>query len=293
MLAMLNGELLARRESAEALPELNRVSQYGDGLFETMLVRRGEIHLRQLHLARLARGLQVLQLPAEPGSLEAELDEFLAAIKDEPGYLRVKWLLSRTGTTTGYSTRGTRTQRLLTAVQIEPGTQASAPLHLLECATRLGSQPLLAGLKHCNRLEQVLASMELDAKGFKEGLLLDQQGRVIEAVSANIFLVTGDAVVTPLLDHAGVAGVMREYLLESLLPELGVRATQAEIELQGALDCDAIFLCNATRGVTAVASLTTRDGQRSEFAGSSIVDAIGSRVRQSMVATGSKMPRDS
>lgn len=290
MLAMLNGNFLSHSESRSGLAGLLRCSQFGDGLFETMFSRRGEIHLRQRHMARLARGLQVLQIPMALGELESELDSFLQSIRGEPGYQRVKWLVTRSGTTAGYAVGGAETARLITASQLVPAEYADASCDVVECSVRMAAQPLLAGLKHCNRLEQVLASLDVQAQGFDEGILFDQRGVAVEAVSANLFVVDGDRLLTPKLDQAGVAGVLREQLIEVVAPELGIEVQQVDLQLQQLMDADALLLCNAVRGCTRVSSLTARDGNTVQYARSGVADAVALQLQQSMLATGRDAP---
>jgi 4-amino-4-deoxychorismate lyase len=130
---------------------------------------------------------------------------------------------------------------------------AAEGLRLHWCRTRLASQPMLAGLKHCNRLEQVLARAECVEAGADEGLLRDAGGRVVSATAANLFVLHGRAWSTPPIDDCGVAGVCRGFLV----PVLQARErTLSEADVEAA---DAVFLCNAVRGILAVARVGARD----------------------------------
>ena len=122
------------------------------------------------------------------------------------------------------------------------------------CEQRLARQPTLAGIKHLNRLEQVLARREWQDPSIQAGLLADTTGDIIEAVSHNLFLVRGESLVTPDLQYCGVAGVMREYLL-SLLKYEGVSVQVTTVSRQDILAADAIFLCNSIQGVWPVCEL--------------------------------------
>ena len=135
-------------------------------------------------------------------------------------------------------------------------------MHLAIAGIRLAQQPALAGVKHCNRLEQVIARQQLDALGVDEGILLDTEGAVIEGCAANLFILEGDRLLTPVLSECGVAGVMRDAVLQSLAKKSGLEAAETLIDLPRLLACDGIMLCNSVRGVSTVASLRTEDGGR-------------------------------
>jgi len=125
---------------------------------------------------------------------------------------------------------------------IEAVAERGAVVHL--CKQRLAEQPRLAGIKHLNRLENVLAAMEWLPGAADEGLMLDQAGRVIGGVSSNVFLVHRDRLLTPRLNRCGVAGVARQRLL-TLAAQLKLQASEAEIGLDELLTADEVFLTNS------------------------------------------------
>ena len=120
------------------------------------------------------------------------------------------------------------------------------------CEMRLAVQPALAGIKHCNRLEQVLARGECDAAGVDEGLLCDTSGDVVGAVSANVFVLHGGGWTTPPVERCGVAGVCRAKLLVAL------DARQDRLSVADVEGTEAVFLCNAVRGILPLAGLGAR-----------------------------------
>src|SRR5690606_31058408 len=124
--------------------------------------------------------------------------------------------------------------------------------------TRLAEQPLLAGLKHLNRLEQVLARAEWQDTRYAEGLLCDVSGRIVEGVFSNLFLVRGGVLQTPALTRCGVAGVMRAELLE-YAASLGVPCAVGDYERADLLVADEIFVCNSLYGVWPVRRFAGRD----------------------------------
>ena len=125
------------------------------------------------------------------------------------------------------------------------------------CTTRLARQPRLAGLKHLNRLEQVLAQQELGDR-FAEGLMQDMEGWVVEATMSNLFIGEGGVLVTPCLDHAGVAGIMRARVMAHAR-DLSIDVRVEPLSQERILDADELFLTNSIIGIAAVDTLPERD----------------------------------
>jgi len=121
------------------------------------------------------------------------------------------------------------------------------------CDIRLGEQPLLAGMKHLNRLEQVLARAEWDDPAIAEGVLCDSHGRVVSATMANLFAVVDGALLTPVLDRCGVAGVARAEVLAAC-----PQARVGELTLDELRNASEVFLSSSVRGILPVCSLGER-----------------------------------
>jgi len=128
------------------------------------------------------------------------------------------------------------------------------PLVIRWCDTRLAIQPALAGIKHLNRLEQVLARAEWQDPAIAEGLVCDTAGRVVSATAANLFVRIDGVWRTPRLDDAGIAGLARAWLLAN---EAGIEVTVLGPETVES--AQAVFLCNAVRGILPVARLGARE----------------------------------
>jgi 4-amino-4-deoxychorismate lyase len=127
-------------------------------------------------------------------------------------------------------------------------------VRLFPCTTRLAEQPILAGLKHLNRLEQVLARAEWQDLAFAEGLMRDTSGRVIEGVFSNLFIVDSARLMTPSLERCGVAGVMREEVLERAR-QVGVSTLVCDLSLEQLHRADEVFVCNSLYGIWPVRQL--------------------------------------
>lgn len=241
---------------AGSLSLKDRGLAYGDGLFETIAVRGGRPRLLERHLARLAEGARRLSLELDLHLVREELLAFCA----QQGEGVAKLMVTRGDGLRGYAPPTTPPRRILmgSAYPAYPETNARQGVELFPCATRLAEQPLLAGLKHLNRLEQVLARSEWQDARFAEGLMRDVSGRVIEGVFSNLFLVSGGVLITADLARSGVAGVMRAELLEQAAAQ-GIATRVCDIEYEELLGADEVFLCNSLYGVWPVRAFAGHD----------------------------------
>ena len=234
-------------QPADAVPLKDRGLAYGDGLFETLAVKAGQPVLLDRHLQRLDEGCRRLALVADQALIRDELLAYAAALGD--GVLKL--ILTRGDSLRGYGINaGAPVRRILqgSPPATYPPAHGSSGVRLFPCATRLSEQPLLAGLKHLNRLEQVLARAEWQDADHAEGLMLDMSGRVIEGVFSNLFLVDNGQLLTADLSRCGVAGVMRAELL-ARAEALGLVTTVTDISLAQLQRADEVFVCNSVYGI--------------------------------------------
>ncbi|MGR2738833.1 aminodeoxychorismate lyase [Billgrantia sp. Q4P2] len=233
------------------VPVDDRGLAYGDGLFETVLVRDGAPLLWPQHMARLARGCRVLGIPM-PAS--AELDGLPAL--GGAGLKVLKLVLTRGSGGRGYLPPLAAEPRLLWQLSdfMPQARRWEAGVRVRHCELRLGIQPLLAGLKHLNRLENVLARSEWDDPKVAEGLLCDSQGSLIEATCMNLFWQRQGRLETPRLDGCGVAGTLRAALMERL-PIMEVTMGPEVL-----VDAEAVWLGNSIQGLWPIVRLDAADG---------------------------------
>ncbi len=234
---------------------LDRGLHYGDGLFETMAVLDGRPRLLEWHLERLCEGARRLGFPAPD---TGQLSDEIAAASTAPRCV-VKLILTRGSGERGYRPpRQAQPRRIVTAWDwpIQPASRAAAA-RVGWCRTHLGRNPLLAGLKHLNRLEQVMARAEWEDGAMDEGLMCDDRGCVISATQANLFVKLDGQWTTPRLDECGVAGVMRRAFCAWQAGQgtpVEVRAlTRAEVE-----SAPALLLTSALLGAWPVCVLADR-----------------------------------
>ncbi len=228
-----------------AVPVDDRGLAYGDGVFETMRVHAGRVPLWSRHCERLHRGAQRLAMPLPRMSIvEAQIDDLINTCA--AGVLKL--LVTRGSGGRGYAPPDESTPTWLLALHPLPALPAQG-LRLHWCETRLSVQPQLAGIKHCNRLEQVLARAECVQAGCDEGLMRSSPTDVVCATAANLLLLRDGVWLTPPVEACGVAGVCRGWLVEQGLVEVAA-LTPRQVE-----NADALALCNAVRGILPVASL--------------------------------------
>jgi 4-amino-4-deoxychorismate lyase len=232
---------------AESVSVRDRGLAYGDGVFETITVRRGTAALLERHMQRLIDGCRRLFIPLDEQLLRQEVSAFIGQLVD--GVAKV--VITRGEGARGYALPQVQHPvRMLmsSALPDYPVANSRQGIRLFPCTTRLAEQPLLAGLKHLNRLEQVLARAEWTDPMFAEGLLCDQSGRVIEGVFSNLFLVCDGRLLTPDLSRCGVAGVMRAEIIERAALS-GIEVCIQDISYAQLLAADEVFLCNSVYGI--------------------------------------------
>ena len=236
---------------AEAVPTDDRGLQYGDGLFETLLLRGGQARFLEAHLARLTSGCARLAIPFRA---ESELRaEIAAAAAQAPRLAVLKVIVTRgSATRRGYAPDAEVPRRVVSLYETAPlAAELRAGVDLI-CATgSVAEHAGLAGIKHLSRLENVWATGEARAAGAFDALLRTAGGQVISGAMTNFFVVRAGQVRTPPVDRAGVAGVMRQVVLRECAA-LGIVAAEQTLQGDDLLAADEAFVTNARIGVVPV-----------------------------------------
>jgi 4-amino-4-deoxychorismate lyase len=253
---------LVNGEWVDSISVRDRGLAYGDGLFETLRYQQGRIPLLSYHLERLRLGCARLRIPLNDKVLEDALALLIGRLEQQ-GETRtlVKLTVTRGSGGRGYMPpwpADTLPTLILQSQPLSNSPTDAAGVALQLCHTRIFPNPLLAGLKHLNRLDYVLAAQELCEDPGLQGLLLDAQGRLLECLHHNLFLVVDGRLKTPRLQDAGVHGVMRRLLMEQLVPRLGLDVVAEDLEIADLAAADEVFICNAVRGVLPVACFGER-----------------------------------
>ncbi|OOG47000.1 aminodeoxychorismate lyase [Rhodanobacter sp. C01] len=235
---------------ADQVPALDRGLAYGDGLFESIRFVGAVAPLWPRHMRRLDESCARLRIPV-PDTVQL-WREALVAIHDMPqSVLRIT--VTRGVGERGYALPALPRPMRVVAAFAPPQVVDSAYVHgvrMRVCDLRLAEQPLLAGMKHLNRLEQVLARAEWNDPAIAEGVLCDSHDRVISATMANLFAVVDGVLLTPALDRCGVAGVARAEVLATY-----PQAQVGELTLDALLGASEVFLSSSVRGIVPVHSL--------------------------------------
>lgn len=236
----------------DTLPVADRGLHYGDGLFETISLRQGAPCLWSEHLARLRLGAERLAIPLPDAELLLRECRELAN-----GVIAgvAKLILTRGSGGRGYRPpHHPRPSRifLLYPQPARPALAFRTGVAVRWCETRLGENPPLAGIKHLNRLEQVLARAEWDAdagaEACAEGLMCDCRGRVIAGTMSNLFVYARGRLLTPRLDTCGVSGTARALVLR-LAPPAGLPVVETDLYPVDLVAAEGLFLTNAVNGI--------------------------------------------
>ena len=244
---------LINGQSVGEVAVTDRGLQYGDGLFETVAIRNGAARFIDYHLERLSEGAQRLSLSLDAQSLLPEIAEIIAGRKHGV----MKLMLTR-----GSGRRGYRPDPLARPTRIlgSAETTVSATdfyqqgIKLRYCNTPSSVNPVLAGMKTLNRLEQVLAQSEWEDKDVQEGLMSTANGELISGTMTNVFIVKAGELQTPDLSHAGIAGVMRRVVIEQAnrinVPVRTCAIYRADLE-----EADEVFVTNSLIGLWPVKAI--------------------------------------
>lgn len=232
----------------------DRGLHYGDGLFETLAVVEGQPCLWDRHVARLVAGCQRLGIPKI--GIESLTAEVQAMVAGQPsGVLKI--LITRGSGGRGYRPPQDVEPTRILSVHPRPDYPADwwrAGVRVRWCRTPLGIHPALAGLKHLNRLEQVLARAEWNDPEVAEGLMQDTEGHWVEGTQTNLFLVREGSLLTPRLSRCGIAGVMRGLVMERAC-RYGLRVAEADIGTVDLAKAQGLFLTNSLIGIWPVREL--------------------------------------
>lgn len=259
-----NQTVLVNGSFEHTISALDRGFSYGDGVFRTMRMHQGLPVDWPLHYQKLVADCAVIGIVCPSAELLMhdfqKLFEMDAITRD--GMLAPEDAVAKIMITRGEAARGYAPPAVTVPTRVlirsakpqypDSNYQQGVRLHL--CDIRLAAQPKLAGIKHLNRLENILARMEWRDEGVFEGLLLDQHDNVIECTMSNLFARFGNRLVTPDLRQCGVAGVTRQRIIElawvlNLSVEVGI------LPLATLLEADEVLICNSLYGAFQVVEL--------------------------------------
>jgi 4-amino-4-deoxychorismate lyase len=245
---LLNGE------SKHCIEFSDRGFQYGDGLFETIEIFNSKPLFFKHHLQRLFNGCQKLLIPPPDAEIiTKEVFQFLHG----SNHAVLKLIVTR-----GSGGRGYRQPDHISPTRLfslhsfpnHPENYKNQGVNVRFCSNTLGINPILAGIKHMNRLEQIIARAEWNTPEFQEGLMMDIHGHVIEGTMSNLFLVKDNILYTPLIDQCGVEGIVRNILIVTAKKNK-IKVIEKVITKKEIVNADELFMTNSIIGIWPIKQL--------------------------------------
>lgn len=260
----LNGQLITDNVPLTLLSD--RGLAYGHGLFESILLQESTLPLIKRHLLRLFKDSSKLNIPINIELVGDYLSQFLGQLNARS----ISQGVVKVIVTAGHGGRGYQSPEIIEPFiicsysSLPKGTEEfrNMPVNVRCCEHRLPTSQVLAGIKHLNRLDQVLARREWCDDYYHEGLMFTQSDHLIEGVSANVFIKTmAGNWLTPSLDQVGIAGVMRSLMIEEIFPACDIPVEVSTITMDELTQCQSLLMCNSIKGLAKVKTIYDSQNQ--------------------------------
>ena len=243
----------------QAISPFDRGFAYGDGIFRTLVMRNGVPECWPQHYQKLVADCAAINIVCPSAELlMSDLQQlFLIDAQSEENSSVAKIIITRGEGNRGYTPPPiTAPMRVVTKSPMPeyPETRFTDGVNLTVCETRLAAQPLLAGIKSLNRLENVLARMEWNSPDIADGILLDANDNVIECTAANIFARFSNTLITPNLTQCGVAGITRQRIID-LAHTIALKISIETFSLEKLFAADEVIICSSLYGAWQVKSI--------------------------------------
>ncbi len=255
-ITLVNGQPSALVEA------FDRGLAYGDGLFETIALVQGQVQLWQAHRQRFIAGLLSLNIVTDTACAEALINTLTLELKtayvlfDRPDGV-IKITVTRGTGGRGYAAPRSAVPTRIVAIMPWPSGRellSSTGVRVRLCRHRWSHNVALAGIKHLNRLDQVLARSECFDETIHEGIMLDQNGGVVSGAMSNLFIEVDGILITPKLDQCGIKGTMAEHII-AMAQKNGIRVLHQRVSLNDLMKADAVFMTNSINGIWPVVEL--------------------------------------
>jgi len=234
----------------------DRAVQYGDGVFETIAVKKNSLEFWNEHYKRLKKGCKVLKIKCPSKLLlKKEINKFLRKVKKKKFILKI--IISRGEGGRGYNPPKNMKPTRIFGIYDWPNYSEKnykKGIELGVCKTRISKQPVLSQIKHLNKLEQIIARSEWQSKKISESIMLDFDENVIEGTMSNIFGVKKNIFYTPILKNSGIEGVMKGVVIK-LLKRKKKKFKEKKIQLKELLKFEEVFICNSIFGIWPVVKI--------------------------------------
>jgi 4-amino-4-deoxychorismate lyase len=257
--------IIHQYSSQTPVPVNDRSFNYGDGFFTTILCQHKKLTCLDLHLKRLKHSADILQFgPLSWDKLTCSLIDVAQSMPTNERYV-VKVLISRGAGGRGYGTSGLSPFIYITQADY-PGFYDDWRENGIDVGVseiQLGLNPLLGGIKHNNRLEQVMIKNALEDLPFDDVVVCDLNANVVECSASNLFWQSHDQWYTPIIDMAGVEGITKHYLIDKMTAL--AQTNQVKRTITSLYQAQGLFICNCLMGIVPVRSITTPTGSKIDF----------------------------
>ena len=256
------GAIWVNGKPIRSVSAVNRGLEFGDGIFETIRYHRGKLISLECHLNRLSAGLEKLFFPSCLLRVRSDLNTVLDCLRlteDEDVIIRVT--VTRGEGQRGYTPESSSFPTVIVRASVSyqnPRLQAD-PMKVELSDLKLGIQPSLAGIKHINRLEQVLASIEKRERSVDELLMISLEGLPVSFITGNLFIREGASLHTPIIKSCGIEGTRRSLILSTLAPMAKYTAFESLLTLKRILSADELIFCNTVTGIRSIRTLGPKD----------------------------------
>lgn len=238
----------------QAISPVDRGFAYGDGIFRTMVMRNSLPDSWPQHYQKLVADCAAINIVCP--SAELLMSDF-QQLFDIDEIAVAKIVITRGEGTRGYAPPAVTTPMrvvIKSPMPQYPLNHLMNGVNLHVCNIQIAHQPKLAGIKHLNRLENVMARMEWHDDSIFDGLLLDQQGNVIECTMSNIFARFDNTLITPDLRLCGVAGITRQRII-GLAAMLKLNVEVKNLSYDELLEANEVIICNSLYGAFQVSKI--------------------------------------
>ncbi|MBT6966239.1 MAG: endolytic transglycosylase MltG [Candidatus Thioglobus sp.] len=240
--------ILINGKKQTKLSVFNRLVQFGDGLFETCMAVDQRLLLAEAHFQRLEKGAKRLKIiPISRSILTKEIAKAVSMSKLDRAVVKV--ILSRGESARGYGYDKSIAPTRIIIVSSVPDLPQTYTLSL--CDSGYATNQLLSEIKHCNRLEQILARTHLKTQ---ECIMLDPQAQVVSVTQGNIFAIKNGVLLTPGLSECGIEGTRRQAIIE-LARKQGLSVEVCCLSVAELLACDEVFISNSVMGIRPISQI--------------------------------------
>lgn len=251
---------------------------YGDGIFETIAVKNSVPLLLSSHLNRLSTSATKLSIRGiDIKAICDDVEQIISKTGLTEAILRIT--LTRGSSIRGYASLSDESNIIISIVQFPTSVfeKRASGVDVIISDQRLYKNPNLAGIKHLNRLDQVLIANEAAKVNVDEAVVLSEYGFVVEGGKSNLFAVINDVIVTPVIADYGVAGIMRQQVMKSA-KAAGYAVEERGINVEELKRARELFLTNSIIGIWPVRNLDGISIYQREYA-----DSILELVKEDIV----------